>query len=71
METPSVFPKPEDISIEGLKDITVETVRGLLSVDGDLWKEDAANIKEFYAKFEGKIPAELENQLSGLVKRLG
>lgn len=72
VETPiGYLPKPEDISIEGLKDITVETVRGLLSVDGDLWKEDAANIKEFYAKFEGKIPAELENQLSGLVKRLG
>ena len=37
VETPIGFePKPEDINIEGLEDITVETVRDLLSVDKNL-----------------------------------
>ena len=31
-------PKPEDINIEGLDDITLDTVKGLLDVDVNLWK---------------------------------
>ncbi len=42
VETPIGYePKPEDINIEGLGDISVETVKGLLDVDKDLWKEEA------------------------------
>ncbi len=63
-------PKPEDINIEGLDDITLDTVKGLLDVDVDLWKEEVAGIKEFYAKFGEKLPAELNNQLAALEDRL-
>ena len=63
-------PKPEDINIEGLDDITLDTVKGLLDVDVDLWKEEVAGIKEFYAKFGDKLPAELNNQLAALEDRL-
>ena len=64
-------PKPEDINIEGLDGITVDTVKGLLEVDRDLWKEDAAGISELYAKFGDKLPKELADQLEALKKRLG
>ena len=63
-------PKPEDINIGGLDDITLDTVKGLLDVDVDLWKEEVAGIKEFYAKFGDKLPAELNNQLAALEDRL-
>ena len=64
-------PKPEDINIEGLKDITLDTIKGLLDVDVDLWKADAAGIEEFYAKFGSKLPAEMKHQLDALKARLG
>ena len=38
----------------------------LLNVDIDLWKQEVAGIKEFYAKFGEKLPAELVHQLSVL-----
>ena len=71
VETPIGYePKPEDINIEGL-DIDVETIKGLLNVDVDLWKEEAKGIEEFYAKFGDKLPQELRNQLNALKERLG
>lgn len=71
VETPIGYePKPEDINIEGL-DITVDTIKDLLNVDIDLWKEEARGIEEFYAKFGDKLPKELANQLEALKKRLG
>lgn len=71
VETPIGYePKPEDINIEGL-DIDLDTIKGLLNVDIDLWKEEAKGIEEFYAKFGDKLPAELKNQLENLKKRLG
>ncbi len=62
-------PKPEDINIEGL-DITVDTIKDLLSVDKDLWMEDAKGIEEFYAKFGDKLPAEMKKQLEAMKARL-
>ena len=62
-------PKPEDINIEGL-DITIDTIKDLLSVDKELWKEDAKGIEEFYAKFGNKLPAEMKKQLEALKERL-
>ena len=66
------LPKPEDINIEGLKDIDLDTIKDLLSVDKDLWKEDLAGIKEFYAKFDeyNTLPSELATELAKFEKRL-
>ena len=70
VETPIGFePKPEDINIEGL-DIDLDTIKGLLDVDKDLWKEDAAGIEEFYQKFGEKLPKELKAELETLKKNL-
>ena len=57
--------------IEGLEDITVETVRDLLSVDKNLWKEEAKGIHEFYGKFGDRLPKELSDELSNLESKLG
>ena len=70
VETPIGFePKPEDINIEGL-DIDLDTIKGLLDVDKNLWKEDAAGIEEFYQKFGEKLPKELKAELETLKKNL-
>ncbi len=70
VETPIGFvPKPEDINIEGL-DITVDTVRGLLSVDRQSWLDDISNIRDFYALVGDRVPAELHKELNQLEARL-
>lgn len=63
-------PKPEDINIDGLNDITVDTIKDLLDVDKDLWLEDVKGIKEFYAKFGDKLPAALNDELNKLEAKL-
>ena len=62
-------PKPEDINLEGT-DVSLETLEELLNVDTDLWKQEVAGIKEFYAKFGEKLPAELMHQLNILENNL-
>jgi len=70
VETPIGYvPNAEDIDIAGL-DIDVETVRGLLSVDKELWLEDCKAIREFYAQVGDRVPAELYDELAALEARL-
>ena len=71
VETPIGYePKPEDINVEGLDGITTETVADLLSVDKNLWKEEAKGIEEFYKKFGEKLPKEMSDELKALEARL-
>ncbi len=71
VETPVGFvPKPEDIDLEGL-DVSEDTIRELLTIDTAAWKEDLANIKDFYKQVGDRIPAELYEELKGLEERLG
>lgn len=71
VETPIGYePKPEDINLEGLSDVTLETVTDLLSVDKGLWKEDVEGIKEFYGKFGDRLPKELGEELEKLEQNL-
>ena len=74
VETPIGYePKPEDINIEGL-DISVDTIKELLSVDKASWMDDitreGTGIEAFYAKFGDKLPAEMRKQLDALKARL-
>lgn len=70
VETPIGFvPKAEDINIEGL-DITLDTVKELLTVDKEAWLADVENIKEFYALIGDRVPAELKEELANLEARL-
>ena len=64
------IPNAEDINIEGLEGITVDTIRDLLSVDTDSWLEDIKNIKEFYAQVGDRVPAAMYDELAALEARL-
>ena len=63
-------PYAKDINIEGLEDITVDTIEGLLSVDKASWLEDVENIKSFYAQVGERVPATLYDELAALEARL-
>jgi phosphoenolpyruvate carboxykinase (GTP) len=66
------IPNINDINIEGIEDeVSVETLKELLSIDTGLWKEDAAGIEEYYNKIGGRMPKELLDQLDALKSRLG
>ena len=71
VETPIGYvPKAEDINIEGLDGITLDTVKGLLDVDKGLWMEDANGVEALYDEIGARVPAELREQLAGLKARL-
>ena len=63
-------PHAEDINIEGLDGITVDTIRGLLSVDKESWLADIENIKEFYAQVGDRVPQAMYDELAALEARL-
>ena len=72
VETPIGYvPKAEDINIEGLDGVTIDTIKDLLSVDVASWKEDCKNIREFYGVIGDHMPKELYEELYALEKRLG
>ncbi len=70
VESPIGFlPKAEDINIEGL-DITIDTVKELLTVDKNNWTEEVKGIEEFYAQFGDRLPEELKVELAKLKEKL-
>jgi phosphoenolpyruvate carboxykinase (GTP) len=71
VETPIGFvPKAEDINIEELEGVTVDTIKELLTIDKQSWLDDVANIKEFYAQVGDRVPAELYDELAKLEANL-
>ena len=63
-------PYAKDINIEGLNDISVDTVEELLSVDKASWLEDVENIKAFYAQVGDRVPKTMYDELAALEARL-
>jgi phosphoenolpyruvate carboxykinase (GTP) len=63
------LPETDDINLEGAG-VTKETLEGLLTVDRDLWREEAAGIRTFYQQFGDKLPKELAKELTDLEDRL-
>ncbi len=57
-----LLPTASDIDTTGLG-MTDEELDALLSVDIDAWKEDVENIKEYFAQFGDRLPAEISRQL--------
>jgi phosphoenolpyruvate carboxykinase (GTP) len=47
------------------------TMADLLTVSRDDWRREAEGIGEFFAKFAGRLPPEMEAQRRALLKRLG
>ena len=64
-------PKPEDIDITGLDGVTVDTIKGLLDVDKELWLEDVKGVEELYAQIGDHVPAELHAEAAALREVFG
>lgn len=69
-ETPIGYePYAKDIDIDGL-DVTEQDVEELLSVEKDLWLQEADGIEEFYKSLGDTVPQELYDQLATLKKNV-
>ena len=62
-------PNAEDINIEGLEDVNLDTIKELLTVDTANWKAEAEGIEGFYGELT-RVPEELYNQLATLKANL-
>jgi phosphoenolpyruvate carboxykinase (GTP) len=63
------LPTPGDVNTEGLE-ISERAMQDLLSVDGELLREQLPQVKAHLAQFGEKLPSQLEEQLAALEARL-
>jgi phosphoenolpyruvate carboxykinase (GTP) len=69
-ETPiGIVPAPRHLELSGLA-LRDEHVDALLSVDAEGWLAEVPLIREYYAQFGVKLPAELSHELDQLEQRL-
>ena len=59
----------EDINIDGLEDVTLDTIKELLTVDVENWKSEAEGIESFYGELT-RVPSELYDELAKLKANL-
>ncbi len=70
VETPIGYvPKAEDINIEGLEDVSLDTIKELLTIDVENWKKEAEGIESFYGELT-RVPSELYDELAKLKANL-
>jgi len=70
-ETPIGYvPKAEDIDMDGLESVSGDTLKRLLNVDRELWKDEARDQAKFLEKFD-RLPEEIRKEHEGLCARLG
>jgi phosphoenolpyruvate carboxykinase (GTP) len=63
------LPRTQDLNLDGLS-VTDDDLAELFAVDPDLWTREADLTEEFYARFDGKVPAALQAELAALRYRL-
>ena len=63
------LPKASELDVSGLN-LTAEQIDLLLSVDPQIWRQEAALIPPFYETFGDRLPKALWEQYEGLVVRL-
>ena len=65
------MPKPEDIDITGLEgEVSLDTIKSLLTLDKESWAEEIKNQSEFFEKFD-RLPDEIRVQQKKVIERLG
>jgi phosphoenolpyruvate carboxykinase (GTP) len=70
IETPiGILPAPGELDLDGL-DIPAEDLELLLSVDTNIWKQEAGLIPEYFAQFGDHLPKALAEEHAKLVERL-
>jgi phosphoenolpyruvate carboxykinase (GTP) len=71
IETPiGLLPAPGSLDVSGLG-LTEAQLDLLLSVEPEIWRQEAALVPAFYGRFGDHLPAALWRELEGLVARLG
>jgi len=63
------MPASDDIDLDGMG-MTKDELSNLLSLDKELWREEADGIQAFYDKFDGTVPKELYDELEALRRRI-
>ncbi|GAA4357744.1 phosphoenolpyruvate carboxykinase (GTP) [Microbacterium rhizosphaerae] len=63
------LPRVQDLNLFGLR-IPAEDLDELFAIDRTSWEREADLTEEFYATFDGKIPAALQSELAALRYRL-
>jgi len=63
------LPAPGAIDISGL-DVTPEELSEITAVKAEAWKNEVAEIKEYYKKFADKLPTGLADEVKSLEERL-
>jgi phosphoenolpyruvate carboxykinase (GTP) len=64
------LPRPEDLDLRGL-DLAPQALTALLTVDASLWRKELADMREYLAKFGGRLPQSMLAELQGTEQRLG
>ena len=64
------MPTPESLNTEGL-DMPDDELEQILAVDAEQWQSEIPPIREFFAEFGDRLPAEVAAQLDALEERLG
>jgi phosphoenolpyruvate carboxykinase (GTP) len=64
------LPTVDSLDLSGLS-LSPAALEALLSVDAEVWAEEASLIPDFYKRFGDRLPAELWAQYEALVGRLG
>jgi phosphoenolpyruvate carboxykinase (GTP) len=71
VETPiGLLPAPGSLDVTGLG-LTQAQLDLLLTVDAEIWRQEAALVPAFYERFGDHLPAALWAELDALVARLG
>jgi len=63
------LPRTDDLNLAGL-DVSQADLDELFAIDPDSWTREADLTEEFYAQFEGRVPAALQAELAALRYRL-
>ena len=63
------MPEVKDIDITEL-DMDMAVLEELLTVDKEVWLEDVANQKEYFAQFGDRLPKEIAEELAKLEANL-
>jgi phosphoenolpyruvate carboxykinase (GTP) len=64
------LPKATDLNLDG-SGVNVTALTELLSVDKDLWREEAKDVGEYFSKYGNHMPAAMHAQVAALQQRLG
>ncbi len=63
------LPRTEDLNLEGT-DVSQDDLEQLFAIDPNSWLREADLTEEFYAEFDGRVPAALQTELQALRHRL-